>query len=306
MVRDRSSPGRCWVEPRSPGPGCGRWARGSLAGGGEGLESLAVWCQSPGRDVPRPETFRLVGRGPVNLTLPVRGSPGSPGGELPPHHGQSDNASDAGTHATRLLFEGEKEGRPGRPAPTASPGPAGTWSHWAGQFCPAPPRDLSCGGMSLFKPVSAPHPRSARSQPHPYSAPGPEGEGTMQAEGEPWDQGQGTRCFGAGSHGPGGACVASLLPMLVLLIVACPHSEMRWGSSGDPLCFCRISGSGECSGGYVPPPPTPTWCPAEMGPFLILVAASRADAGDSKNGNTSRVSGCGRRWAQLCLGLGKP
>lgn len=56
----------------------------------------------------------------------------------------------------------------------------------------------------------------------------------MQAEGEPWDQGQGTRCFGAGSHGPGGACVASLLPVLV--IVACPHSVKCGGGALVTLC----------------------------------------------------------------------
>lgn len=58
----------------------------------------------------------------------------------------------------------------------------------------------------------------------------------MQVEGEPWDEGQGTRRFGAGSHEPGGACVASLLPMLVLLIVACPHSMKCSGGALVTLC----------------------------------------------------------------------
>lgn len=151
IARDRSSPGRWCVEPQSPGPGCSRWTRCSLAGGVRawshwlsGASLLAGMC-------PALRRLRLVGRGPVNLTLPVRGSPGSPGRELPPHHRQSDNACDAGTHAARLVFEGEREGRPGRSAPTASPGPGVTG---LGSSCPTSPRDLSCGGMSPFRPVS--------------------------------------------------------------------------------------------------------------------------------------------------------
>lgn len=42
-----------------------------------------------------------------------------------------------------------------------------------------------------------------------------------------------------------------------------------------------------------------------MEALSALVTASRADSGDSKNGNASRVSGSRRRWAQLCLGLRK-
>lgn len=76
----------------------------------------------------------------------------------------------------------------------------------------------------------------------------------MQAEGEPLEQSQGTRCLGQDFVGLRGALVASLLRMLVLL--DCSLStvcEREWGTSGGPLCFCPISSSGEGCGGPLCP-----------------------------------------------------
>lgn len=86
--------------------------------------------------------------------------------------------------------------------------------------------------------------------------------------------------------------VAALLPLLVSLSFSLSALDERgWESSGGPLR-----------------PPFVTLFLAEgvRGALLTLEAASRADSGDSKNGRASRVSGTGRRRAQLCLGLGKP
>lgn len=76
---------------------------------------------------------------------------------------------------------------------------------------------------------------------------------------------------------------------------------------GELWSIHTMKEGGGCSGGPpCPHPLAPTLSQAVMGALLALVAASRADSSDSKNGNASRVSGTGRRWAQLCLQLRKP
>lgn len=163
------------------------------------------------------------------------------------------------------LREGEGEGLGDQPPWLL----LGLESLGLGSSCPPPPRDLSCGGVSPFRPVSAP-PTPAPGQLEPDSPTpcplGPEGKDAMQAEGEPWDQGQGTRCLGQDPWA-WGSIVAPLLPVLALLSYSLSTlCEMGWGSFGAPLCFHPISGSGEGSGGplcpFLQPPPSfrQSWC----------------------------------------------
>lgn len=95
---------------------CGRRARSGSAGG---VGAGSHWLPSAR---PLAETFpalgwvRLMGRDPVNLTLPVRGSPGSLGQELPPSRGRPDNEEMQGPAASYCLRERKREGLEDQPS----------------------------------------------------------------------------------------------------------------------------------------------------------------------------------------------
>ena len=117
-----------WVEPRSIGPGVAG-GRSSLAGGaGAGSRGLC------------PGLGEACGEGPLILTLPARGSPGSQGRELPARAAGRTMQEMQGQPTSLPLFR-ERQGKPQETSPPA-PGPVDTWGpllglqpRWAG-VCP--------------------------------------------------------------------------------------------------------------------------------------------------------------------------
>lgn len=77
--------------------------------------------------------------------------------------------------------------------------------------------------------------------------------------------------------------MASLLPLLVLLSRS--PSTLLLLKGGGPLGFHPISGTGRALVAVCALPPIPVQAQAVMEALLALVPASRADSGDSKNGN---------------------
>lgn len=215
---------------------CGTWARSYLAGGGVGGEPGVTGClvRLLARMCPTLGQVRLVGRGPVDLTLPARGFLGSRARScLPILAGQTMSEMQGLTPPGYCLRE--REGKPGRAAPTASPGPAGTWGHWARQLLPSTTQRPLLPRRELLRGA---HPsRSPRSQPHPSPAPKTR---------EKWLRAGGggapgrARCLGRAPRGSGGSqkhVVASLLPLLVLLSFSLSTlCDRGWGSSGGALC----------------------------------------------------------------------
>lgn len=161
-------------------------------------------------------TGEARGEGPLNLTLLAGLLQGAWARScLPIKAGQT--MPEMQGHMLPGYCSRERERRPGKPAPSASPGPAGTWSHClaaAAQYHTGTP---SCRGMNPFRPVSTHPSRSVRRQPHPFSAPTTGGGGLpSRGGGSPRNKAREPGVWGGLPEDLGGTVAVSLLALLVL------------------------------------------------------------------------------------------